>query len=172
VLAASALSVGLCACGSSSTQSSSTGTAAASSARNVDAIEQARVRAASCMRSQGINIPDIGVGRGQVLQVLRVVATYPQAKVQAAVHACRSEIRQAFPNATSLSPQQQAQRRRQAIVFAQCMRAHGVNFPDPTQAASNLSAYVNALSALDVSSPTYKAAAVPCRSQALRAAGS
>jgi hypothetical protein len=163
-------SIAVCACGSSAKHSSSTATAAASTARTADAIAQARVKAVSCMRSQGINIPDVGVGRGQVLQVLRVIATYPQAKVDAAAKACAPEIRQAFPNATSLSPQQQAQRRQEAIVFAQCMRAHGINYPDPTEAASKLSAYVNALSALDRSSPAYRAAAAPCRAQALRAA--
>jgi hypothetical protein len=169
------LSIAVGACGSSATHSTTNAAAGANTLRNVDgsvdAIDQARVKAATCMRAQGINIPDIGVGRGQVLQVLRIIATYPQAKVQAAVQACIREIRQAFPNATSLSPQQRAQDRQEAIVFAQCMRSHGINFPDPTEAASNLSAYVNALSALDRNSPAYKAAAVPCRAQALKAAG-
>lgn len=173
ICAAVALAVAVSACGSSGTTSSSNAAAApvATTPRNLDAIEAARVKAASCMRAQGINIPDIGVGRGQVLQVLRIVASYPQVKVQAAAQACAAEIRQAFPNATSLSPEQRAQRRQEAIVFAQCMRAHGINYPEPTSAASNLSAYLDALSALDRNSPAYQAAAVPCRSQALKSAG-
>lgn len=118
------------------------------------------------MRTQGINIPDIG--RGQILQVLRIIASYPQAKVQAAMQACASEIRQAFPNATSLSPAQLAQRRQQARVFAQCMRARGINFPDPTASTSNPAAYLDALSNIDLNSPAFKAAAVPCRAQALK----
>jgi hypothetical protein len=173
MLAASALSVSVSACGSSANHSSSNAAAGplATAPRNIDAIDQARVKAASCMRSQGINIPDIGVGRGQVLQALRIIATYPLAKVQAAMQACAPEIREAFPNATSLSPQQRSQRRQEGIVFAQCMRAHGINFPDPTTAASNLSAYLSALTTLDRNSPAYQAAAVPCRGQALGAGG-
>jgi hypothetical protein len=171
--AAAALSIAVAACGSSGAHSTSNAAAApvATTPRNLDAIEQARVKAASCMRSQGINIPDIGVGGGQILQVLRIIATYPQTKVQAAMQACAPEIRQAFPNATSLSPAQRSQRRQEAIVFAQCMRAHGINFPEPTAEASNLAAYLDAVSALDLNSPAFKSAAVTCRGQALRAAG-
>jgi hypothetical protein len=121
------------------------------------------------MRSQGINIPDIGTGQGQIIQVLRIIAGYPQAKVQAAMQACAAEIRQAFPNATALSPAQLAQRRQEARVFAACMRAAGINFPDPSASGSNPIAYLDALSNLDLNSPAVKAKAVTCRGQALKA---
>jgi hypothetical protein len=166
------LALVLGACGSGAEHSSSAAAAAplATTPRNLDAIDQARVRASSCMRSQGINIPDIRPGGGQILQVLRIIATYPQAKVQAAMQACASEIRQAFPNATSVSPAQLAQRRQEARVFAECMRAHGINFPDPTASAGNPVAYLDALSNVDLNSPAVKAEAVTCRGQALKAA--
>jgi hypothetical protein len=50
------------------------------------------------------------------------------------------------------------------------MRSHGIPYPDPSTATSNLSAYISALSALDVNSPAYKAAVPACRTQALKAA--
>jgi hypothetical protein len=172
-LAALATLIVLSGCGSSGSPSTSAAATSspAGATRNVEAIDQARIKAASCIRAQGINIPDFGQGRGQVLQVLRIVAGYPEVKVQAAMRACASEIHQAFPNATALTPQQRAQRLREGSLFAQCMRAHGINFPDPAGAASNPAAYLNALSSVDLSSPAYKAAAAPCRAQVLKPAG-
>jgi hypothetical protein len=167
--AAASLTLAVGACGSSGTPSTSTAAPVATTPRNLDAIDEARVKAASCMRSQGIDIPDIGRGQGQIIQVLRIIAGYPQAKVQAAMQACASEIRQAFPNATALSPAQLAQRRQEARVFGACMRAAGINFPDPTASGSNPVAYLDALSSLDLNSPAVKAKAVTCRGQALKA---
>jgi len=104
-----------------------------------------------------------------LLNAVRVLAGYPQAKVQAAEAACASELKQAFPNLANVTPAQQAQRRREAIVFARCMRAHGIPFPDPTTAPANPSAYLKALTSIDTSSPAYKAAAPRCRGEALKA---
>lgn len=171
VSAAACLALAVGACGSSAPHSSATAAPVATTPRNLDAIDEARVKASSCMRGQGINIPDIGVGRGQILQVLRIIASYPPTKVQAAMQACASDIRQAFPNATSLSPQQLAQRKQEARVFAQCMLAHGINFPDPSASTSNPTAYLDALSTLDLNSPAFKSAAVTCRGQALKTVG-
>ena len=124
------------------------------------------------MRAQGIDIPDPTATRGTALRILRVLAGYPAVKVNAAEHACTAEIRQAFPNATSLTPAQRTQRLHEAEVLAQCMRAHGVpNFPDPAAYAGNPAGYYQALTSLDTSSPAFKAAASTCKAQALKAAG-
>jgi len=103
--------------------------------------------------------------------VLRLLASYPQAKLQAAERACAPYIKQAFPNVAALSPAQRAQRRQQLIAFATCMRSHGINFPDPTTAAGNPAAFVQALQNLDTGSPAYKSVEPGCRQQALKAAG-
>jgi hypothetical protein len=163
----------LSACGSSQSTPSTTASAAApaANAANADAIDRARIQAAGCMRAHGIDIPDFTTGRTQTLEVLQIVARYPAVMVRAATQACAASIRRAFPNATALSPEQRAQRRQEAIVFSECMRSHGIPYPDPTTAASNLSGYISALSALDRNSPAYKAAAPGCRTQALKAAG-
>ncbi len=91
--------------------------------------------------------------------------------MQAAIKACNSQIRQAFPNATGLSPEQQAKARRAGLVFSQCMRAAGLNFPDPSTAGSNPAGYYGALGALPVGSPAFKTATANCRAQALKAVG-
>ncbi|MGO9971437.1 MAG: hypothetical protein ACLP01_01130 [Solirubrobacteraceae bacterium] len=163
----------LAACGSSSHSPSSTSSAAAlaTTRPNAATLVRARVAAASCMRAQGINIPDPGVGAGSLLAILRDLAAYPSVKIQTAEKACASQIRQAFPNATSLSPAQRAQRVQEGIAFSDCMRSHGIDFPDPRTAANNPSAYYQALGSLDVNSPAFKAAGQICRPVALRAGG-
>jgi hypothetical protein len=173
-IAAGLLCVLLAACGSSThtTSSTTSSVAAGASTQNAAKLLKARVAAAGCMRSQGINIPDPGVSRGSLLTVLRILAGYPRAKVQAAETACAAQIRQAFPNATSLSPAQRAQRLREGVAFAGCMRAHGINFPDPTSAASDPTRYYQALQSLDTASPAFKAASKTCAATTLGATGS
>lgn len=124
-----ALAVGLSACGSSSSSSSSTSAASANSAT----AQQARLNLAKCFRAHGINVPDPSsnggpAGGGDLFRTLR---NYSQAQVNAARQACQKYFAQAFPRA-NLSPQQRAQLQQQLVKFAQCMRSHGVNVPDPT----------------------------------------
>jgi hypothetical protein len=175
VLAAFLVSVALAsvlsACGSSSSSSSPTSAASAASSQNADAVARARVHAANCIRAQGIDIPDLTPGSGRILNALRILNSYPQAKVQAALKACATPIKQAFPDIASLTPQQLAQRRQEATDFAACMRSHGIAFPDPSTATSNPSGFLNALRSIDINSPAYKAAAPSCRAQALKDAG-
>ncbi len=45
--------------------------------------------------------------------------------------ACRSDLAAAFPGA-ALTPAQRAARTAELVKYAQCMRSHGVNIPDPT----------------------------------------
>ncbi len=180
-----AVAIGACAvlagCGSSSsssanaTSSSATTSSvtAAGSGTNTNAgkLVAARVAAASCMRAQGLDIPDPGIGTASILNMLRVLATYPQAKVQAAETACAALIHQAFPNATSLTSAQREQRLQEGIAFSACMRSHGVNFPDPSTAANKLSGYIEALQSLNLQSPTLKAAAKTCTALTLHTGG-
>ena len=164
----------LAACGSSAHSSSSTTSTAAAGAANAPnaaALVKARVAAAKCMRAQGIDVPDPGASRASVLNVLRVLSTFPQAKVQAAEAACASEIHQAFPNATNLTPAQRAQRLQQAVAFAACMRSHGIPFPDPSTAAGNPAGFYQALQSINTNSPAVQAAGKTCRSLTLSPAG-
>ena len=140
---------------------------------NTPAVARSRIQAAQCFRAHGIDIPDFTPGGGRIRAVLRIIASYPTAKVQSVTQACMASLRQAFPNAlgTDLSPVQLAQRRQQALAFALCMRAHGIAYPDPTAAAANPVAALNALNSLDTSSPAFKAASTSCRAKALKPAG-
>jgi hypothetical protein len=123
------------------------------------------------MRTQGIDIPDPSPGTGALRSALLALAGYPQAKVQAAEKACSAEILKAFPNLASLTPAETSKRIQEASAFATCMRSHGIDFPDPTSFASNPSAYLRAVSAIDLSSPAVKAAGTTCRAVVLKDLG-
>jgi hypothetical protein len=164
----------LAGCGSSSSTTStpsSSAAAATQSGPNAATLLKARVAAAVCMRAQGINVPDPSSAPGSLVKVLKIIAGYPTNKVQAAEQACATQIRQAFPNATSLTPEQRAQRLQQARAYAACMRGHGIRFPDPPSVAGNASAYLAQISALNASAPAFKSASTTCRDQVLNGSG-
>jgi hypothetical protein len=104
----------------------------------------AAYRFAACMRAHGVDMPDPqtisnGAGGGTVHEFKANPGSgnnpLPDPKsqqFQAAQRACRSLL----PNGGQLSPQQQAQQRENALKFAQCMRAHGVDLPDPGNGGS------------------------------------
>jgi hypothetical protein len=162
------------ACGSSGSGSNPTSTTAASPFPTVPtdtpAVASARLQAAKCLRAQGLDIPDFTPGNGRIRAVLRIIAGYSIVKVQAAEKACYSTLRQAFPNAfgTNLTPEQISERKHDALVFADCMRARGIDFPDPTAAAADPAAALNAINSLDTSSPALKEAAKACQAVALK----
>jgi hypothetical protein len=158
------LAVGISACGSSS---SSTGTAVASagtSASGTSARYQARLNLAKCFRANGINVPDPSPGGGAAGGgVFRALQGYPRAQVQAATKACQQYVRQAFAF-RNRSPAQVAQFRQQFVKFAQCMRSHGINIPDPTTGGAGGFGLRQALSNVDRNSPAFKSALQACQS--------
>ncbi|MBV9838401.1 MAG: hypothetical protein JO156_09785 [Solirubrobacterales bacterium] len=170
-----ALCLASVACGSSSgskTSSVSTSTAPAAGTTGVsDAVQAARVKAASCVRAQGIDIPDPSPRSGSIRAIYRILGSYPDAKVQSALKACAGQIRQAFPAAAALSPAQQAQRSRALVVFSQCMRARGIDYPDPGTAGSDPAGFYRALGSLPTNTPAYRTLATACRARALQVVG-
>jgi hypothetical protein len=87
---------------------------------------------AQCMRDHGQNVPDPDPNDGGGIKIVRSqgpdgpAISKDDAGFQAAMQACR----QYLPNGgapPSLSPEEQDQLRQ----FAQCMREHGVDMPDP-----------------------------------------
>jgi hypothetical protein len=127
-LAVIVLALGVTACGSSSGSSSSS-----SSDPSSATAATARLNLAKCLRSHGLNVPDPSSGGGAAGggSLFRVLRNYSQAQVNTARQACTKYFAQAVPRA-NISPQQRAQLQQQLVKFAQCMRSHGVNVPDPT----------------------------------------
>jgi hypothetical protein len=107
----------------------------APAASTTAAIRQADgLKFAQCMRSHGVDIPDpttTGNGTGSSLHVSigGGGGVNPDSTTfQQAQSACGKYL----PNGGQLSPQQQQQAQQNALAYAQCMRAHGVDVPDPS----------------------------------------
>jgi len=163
LIALSVLALGatLAACGSSS--SSSTTAASGSSVSTSSARYQARLNLAKCLRAHGINVPDPTSGGGVPGGVFRVLRNYSQSQIQAAMQACRQYVTQAFPQ-LNLTPAQRAQVQQQLVKFAECMRSHGVNVPDPTFNGNGAFGFRRAFGTVDRNSPAFRSALQACQS--------
>jgi hypothetical protein len=158
-LAATVLAVaGTAACGRAS---AGTGIASAGGARSasahptasVDPQEQSRAFT-QCLREHGVDVPDpdagAGGGPGRV-----VISGGPDAADAAALEACKDKL----PNGgdpPSMSPEQLDQLR----AFAQCMREHGVDVPDPEPGGNGI--MISRSGGPGPDDPTVKAAQEAC----------
>ncbi len=152
------LSVVVAACGSSNASSTSSVTASG-------AQFQARLNLAKCFRAHGINVPDPSTGGGPAGGggVFRALRNYPQSQIQTATQACQQYFAQAFPR-LNLSPAQRAAAQQQLVKFAECMRSHGVNIPDPTLTGNGGFGFRRAFGSVDRNSPVFKSALTACQS--------
>lgn len=150
-----ALGVGVAACGGSSSPSNA----------GVNGAQyQARLNLAKCARSHGINIPDPNPNGGEIRGAGRVLRQYPQAQIQAVMQACRQYLVQAFPQ-LNMSAAQRAQLQQQLVKFAECMRSHGVNIPDPQPGGSlGFPRFGGAFRSVDRNSPVFQSALKACQS--------
>jgi hypothetical protein len=122
--AALAAAAALAACGGSSTSASSASTAGTSQQRDVVALTQF----AGCMRARGLPVPDPN-SQGQITGAAALQQQYqntPQG--QAAWNACRSYLQ---AGVAQLNAAQTQQYRHAQLLFARCMRAHGIQVADP-----------------------------------------
>jgi hypothetical protein len=94
---------------------------------------QAALNWARCMRQHGIDLPDPQFSGDHITQRLPTRAEQNSPKFKAAEQACR----QYQPNGGRPTPPT-AQERQQALTFAQCMRQHGINLPDPKITAEGI----------------------------------
>ena len=145
---------GLAACGgsSSATTSAATSSQSATQQRAVAALTQF----AGCMRAHGVPVPDPNA-QGQIAGSTQLEQQYrntPQG--QAAANACQSYLQRAV---TQLTPANMAQFVHAQLLFARCLRAHGVNAPDPTPSGE---IQLNA-QAVNKSSPQFQRAAGACQ---------
>ncbi len=152
------LAAGLGACGSSSSKSSTAGTTGAQF--------QARLSLAKCFRAHGINVPDPSPGGGVAGGgggIFRTLRNYSQAQIDSARQACQQYFSQAFPQ-LNLSPAQRAQLQQQLVKFAQCMRSHGINVPDPQFNSGGGFGFRQAFRSIDRNSPAFQSAMQACQS--------
>ena len=99
--------------------------------------EKAMLAFTQCMRAHGVDMPDPGAN-GNVT-IGSAGNPVDQATMEAAQKACQSKLPK---GGHQPSAAEQKQFQDQAIKFAQCMRAHGVDMPDPTFSSSGGGAMV------------------------------
>jgi hypothetical protein len=118
--------------------------------------QKAQLAFAQCMRDHGVDLPDPGSKSGPVQ--LNVDPT----TMDAAQNACKSLLKgQDFKGPSAA---EQAKMRDALIKFSQCMRAHGINLPDPTFSGNG--AMVRAApgdTTLDPNSAEFQAAQKACQ---------
>jgi hypothetical protein len=134
-----AAALALAACGSSSNTSSSALSAGTGGPGASASNYQARLNYAKCMRSHGVNVPDpsanggpaagAGTGGGG-FQSLRNNPNF-----QSASQACAKYRSKAFGFA-NITPAERAQFQQEQVKFAECMRSHSVNIPDPSSSGT------------------------------------
>lgn len=160
---AGALAIGISACGSSSSNATAASGASASTS-SASARYQARLNLAKCLRSHGLNVPDpspnggIVGGGGGLFRSLR-----DQPNFQSAIQACAKFRRGAFGFGT-LTPAQRAQFQQDLVKFAECMRAHNINIPDPTTSAGGGFGIFRQISPSERDSPGFQSALQACSS--------
>ncbi len=156
------LAAGLLAgCGKAPAQAAST----TASSRQADGLKFAQ-----CMRSHGVDIPDpttTGNGAGGAVQFHISaggsggggLAKPDSATFQNAQSACQKYL----PNGGQLSPQAQAQAQQNALEYAQCMRAHGVDVPDPSTQSGGV--MFNLGGSINPDDPAFQSAQQACASK-------
>ena len=167
---AGTLVLGLAACGSSGSSASSSGSTSTTSS---SARYAARLKYAECMRSHGVNVPDPsanggpaggggagggGAGGGAFAQ-LRNSPNFASAST-----ACASLRSKSFGFA-NISPAQRAQFQQDAVKFAECMRAHNIDIPDPSASSGGgFGIFRDLRGSSETNSPAFKTAMTACSS--------
>jgi hypothetical protein len=131
-------------------------------------MQDAALKYARCMRDHGVDMPDPKPGaRGIQLSPPKGVS---ESTVRAADEACRKYLEAVKP--PELSEEQQKEFREAALAHAKCMRAHGLDFPDPTFGANGEAQIrIGRGSGIDPNSAKFKAAQEDCESKLPRPQG-
>jgi hypothetical protein len=116
----------LAACGGG--EGTAGGSSAAAGAADRTKLEQAALEHAACMRRRGIDVPDPKAGNGGIILSGPRTGTDHRAQ-ERAVKQCGRYLRNVPP--PKLSDEQKTAMRDGALRHARCMRAQGIEFPDP-----------------------------------------
>jgi hypothetical protein len=130
--------------------------------------QQAMLDFAKCMREHGIDMPDPqfdGNGDGS-FTVGAAGAPADKSKLDAAQAACQSYLDKVKSNAPPPDPAKIEAEKQKLLDFAQCMRDHGIDFPDPQISTDGGGLQVQMGGpGLDPNSPGFKEANDACAAQ-------
>jgi hypothetical protein len=131
LLAAAAAVLALAGCGGSN---SGDGDGAKGAGKQDKAFEGA-LKFSKCMREHGIDMPDPQrVGKGGIKLSGGKGLDFNDPKVKAAQSACQKYMQ--IGGGETLDPAKRAKLQEAALNYARCMRAHGVDMPDPKLAGN------------------------------------
>ncbi len=124
--------------------------------------KKAMLQFASCMRSNGVDMPDPKFSGGRVMMRAGGPDTNPDT-MRAAEKAC-AKYRDAV-KPPEMSDAQKEEFKKAALANARCMRDHGIDFPDPTFGADGgAQVKIGRGTGVDPESPKFKAAQKACES--------
>jgi hypothetical protein len=107
-----------------------TPTSPSSSKQGIDAAsKKAMLQFAQCMRDHGVNMPDPTFSEGGARVTMREEKGADPQKQRDAEKACQKYQDQVKP--PPMSEEQEKKMKEAALKNAQCMRDHGIDFPDP-----------------------------------------
>jgi hypothetical protein len=149
------------------TDNGTTTTTAAGATSEADA-QQAMLDFAACMREHGVDMPDPTFNDGGGGQFIAGTAGGPEdkTKVDAAQAACQSFLDKVKSNAAPMDPAKMEEEKQKLLAFAQCMRDHGIDFPDPQISSDGGGLQVQMGGpGMDASAPGFKDANDACAAQ-------
>jgi hypothetical protein len=135
--------------------------AAGSTPSSKASAEQAQLQFTRCMRDHGANIQDAKPNTGNAGGGFNIsVNGGDHGTLDAAMKACEKYMPKAGGPPPDPAEMQAAFDR--ALKFAQCMRQHGVNMPDPKQASGGMGIMQQGPDSVDPSSKTFQDAQKAC----------
>jgi hypothetical protein len=164
-----ALAIGVSACGSSSSSTTSVASAGAG-AGTASSTYTARLNFAKCLRAHGVNVPDPsanggpaggagGAGAGAGAGGFRALRSSPN--FQAASTACAKYRSKAFGTG-NFSPAQRAAAQQALVKFAECMRSHSIDIPDPSTSGGGGFGIFRSIPSSERNSALFKSALQAC----------
>jgi hypothetical protein len=102
---------------------------AAGSPESKDEMRQAELKFASCMRDNGVDMPDPSAEGGKKVFKVGGDSGISPEKFETATKACEKYRKDIRPQ---LTEEEQQKFKEDALAHSRCMREHGIDFPDPT----------------------------------------
>ena len=121
--------------------------------------EEAALEWAQCMRKNGVDVPDPQVdSQGRlVIAPDSTPRNRDDEAVRRAGEACADLMRKALPDPGAISKEEEARMRDAALAFTKCMRAQGIDMPDPSTQGGGVSV------PLQPNDPAFAKAAEACK---------
>jgi hypothetical protein len=129
-------------------------------------VQDAMLAFAQCMRDHGVDMPDPQVNGDGRAVFTAGASPADAAKMDEAQKACQEHLDKVRADMPPPDPAEMEERKQQLLDFAQCMREHGIDMPDPKISTDGGGIQVQMGGpGIDDSSPAWKEANDTCSAQ-------